>query len=204
MMTTTESKAAIFKDDGNLVGLPEILSCPNVSVSEAVNKPVPVPSRYVDERGEIHNLSVGSKRINLLSTKAGVMRSGDIHRDTQHDFIFSGSVQVWILKEDGCTVKKVYNRNSYIAISPFTPHIFEFLEDTVMAEWWDTPFYAWFYDPYRAIVKESFQSTQPGRFSLYEVTDKTSSVSTQKLWLGTALAVGLSLGYALGRGKDER
>lgn len=93
--------------DGALVGREELLDkSPNVTHPTVVNKLIPVPSIYKDGRGEIHSILVGDyKRINLLYTKKRVMRSGDIHRNMQHDFVFSGQVEVWFLKKDGSTMK---------------------------------------------------------------------------------------------------
>ncbi|GKY99512.1 hypothetical protein MPSEU_000905400 [Mayamaea pseudoterrestris] len=149
--------------DGPMVGTPLILQSKYVAEApERVNRPVPVPSFYSDDRGEIHNVCVGQtkstgsqrkgQRINLLYTKAGVMRSGDLHPNTQHDFVFSGSVKVWTLQKDGHTHVHVYNKNDVIAIPPFTPHLFEFEQDSVLAEWWDGDFKAWFYEPTKLIV----------------------------------------------------
>ena len=36
-------------------------------------------------------------------------------------------------------------------------HIFEFLEDTALLEWWDCPYQAWFYKPYRDRVAATLQ-----------------------------------------------
>jgi hypothetical protein len=190
---------------GSLVGTPDILSHAHVSDAPPnVNQPVPVPSIYRDERGEIHNLKIGDQRLNILHTKAGVMRSGDLHVDTQHDFVFSGKVRVWSMNENGITERTVYGPNQYIAIPPYVPHIFEFLEDTVIAEWWDRPFHSWFYQPYRNIVEASFHATTPGHLTHYLTVDKepiivgASSLADVKcLWTGVVL--GMTIGYFLGR-----
>jgi hypothetical protein len=191
---------------GSLVGTPDILSHSDVSEAPtSVNQPIPIPSIYRDERGEIHNFKIGGKRLNLLHTKAGVMRSGDLHAHTQHDFVFSGKVRVWTMNENGITRKAVYGPHQYLAIPPYVPHLFEFLEDTVIAEWWDRPFHAWFYQPYRRIVQASFQqATTPGRFSHYITVDRepiagvgASSLFVERWWTGVVL--GMTLGYLLGR-----
>jgi hypothetical protein len=193
---------------GSLVGTPDILSHSDVSDASNANQPVPVPSIYQDERGEIHNLKIGDERLNLLRTKAGVMRSGDLHADTQHDFVFSGKVRVWIMNENGITEKTVYGPYQYLEISPYVPHIFEFLEDTVIAEWWDRPFHAWFYQPYRRIVQLSFQTTTTtttlGHFSHDIMVDREAivDVSTSSLaakWWCTGVVIGMTIGYLLGR-----
>jgi hypothetical protein len=178
-----------------------------------INKPVPVPSVYQDARGEIHNFCLGNRRINLLYTRQGVKRSGDLHPTTQHDFVFCGLVQVWTLQKDGTTRKTVYAANQYIAIPPYVPHVFEFLEDSVVAEWWDdNQFYAWFYRPYRAIVDASFQTSDKGRFSHYILSSSTPAQSSEAsarddqyamqvyntMIMCTGVVVGLIVGYSLG------
>ena len=165
----------------------------------------------------------------FLPFSRGVMRSGDIHCCVQHDFVFYGRVCVWLLQADGSTQKTLYSDHDYIRIPAYTPHIFEFLTDTIVAEWWDGPFRAWYYAPYRNIVEaSSFISSskrrQRGSFSLYQLVHPTtaqqsSSVSNslqdnivslfqknnENPFLITwttgciVMAIGLSLGYILGR-----
>merc|ERR1711879_784539 len=96
-------------------------------------------------------------------------------KNTQMDFIFKGKVRVWVRDlENNCDVKKVYVANDFISISPGEPHIFEFLEDTVMAEWWEPmPFKAWFYRPYRELVDKKIKEALKGgalqgKFTLFE------------------------------------
>jgi hypothetical protein len=64
-----------------------------------------------DDRGSIDRLRVGGKRINLLFSKTGVMRSGYLHPETKYDFVVSGEVEVWILTNHG-TDKKVRSRSN--------------------------------------------------------------------------------------------
>ena len=192
--------------DGQVVGSKEILDSPNVlDPPPRINAPIVTPSVYVDSRGEIHNFEIFGRRLNLLATKGGVMRSGDLHRDCQHDFVFSGRVQVSILEPNGTTVNQVYSKNQYIRIPPYTPHVFYFLEDTVLAEWWDGPFRAWFYKPYRKIVDGTIAvKAKPGRFYHYILSESKSPVEGQSdlfrnLLLGVGIALGFTCGFALGR-----
>lgn len=193
-----------FPTDGPLVGSPQILheSRRVILPPATINQPVPVPSVFRDARGEIHNFVIGPQRLNLLHTKAGVMRSGDIHKDTQHDFVFRGKVNVWTLTPNGSTAKKVYGPNEYIAIPPYTPHVFEFLEDSVIAEWWDGPFQAWFYEPYRKVVQASFVASK-GRLARYAIMDHhplsifRNDKQLQFWWTG--LVIGVTLGYFWGK-----
>lgn len=46
-----------------------------------------VPSVIRDVRGEIHNLRIGGVRFNVLVSREGTMRSGDVHAQTQYDLI---------------------------------------------------------------------------------------------------------------------
>ena len=206
---------SINHQDGLWVGTPDLLhSRFVVDPPSRINQPVPVPSVYLDDRGEIHNFLIGKNdqfqghRVNLLYTKAGVKRSGDVHPNTQHDFVFCGKVHVWTLANDGKTVVQSYGANDYIAIPPYTPHIFEFEQDSVLAEWWDNgEFKAWFYEPYRTLVDASFSSKRPGVLSQYVLRSQQKEDSmastlhtfarSKLLWTGIAL--GVSLGFATGQ-----
>ena len=189
-----------YVEDGRNAGKRGILKSPNVCAAPpSVNRPIPVPSVYEDARGEIHNLRVGGSRYNLLYTRKGVMRSGDIHENTQHDFVFRGRVEVWRLQPDGTTDKTIYSSFDYIRIDPYVPHVFHFLENCVMAEWWEPQgFYAWFYEPYRKLVQQSIQPKQPGRFLLLKPDDEEKDRVANILMVGSGLAVGLVAGYFLG------
>jgi hypothetical protein len=193
--------------DGAMVGRSDILSSPNVTEAPPrINRPVPVPSVYKDERGEIHNFRIGDRRLNLLYTKAGVMRSGDLHKDSQHDFVFSGEVEVLLLEPDGSTSKTVYKDNEYIRVPPYTPHIFRFVQDTVVAEWWDGHFHSFFYEPYRAIVEKTItEKKEPGHFAHYSISLRKQHGLAESLrfinlpgwWAG--IVAGMAIGYMLGK-----
>jgi len=127
-----------------------ILESPDVYKPVSSNLETPV---FVDKRGEIHRLKIGGFKINILFSKKGVKRSGDLHPNVQYDFIFSGKVQIWYRK-DGQDVKKIYGPNSFIEIPPYIPHLFVFLQNTLMAEWWEGKFKAWYFRPYRNIIEK--------------------------------------------------
>mmetsp|Transcript_40991 Transcript_40991/g.108340 ORF Transcript_40991/g.108340 Transcript_40991/m.108340 type:complete len:316 (-) Transcript_40991:331-1278(-) len=198
--TLSTDALEVMKHDGPLVGTARIFDSSNVWTTSAPQEQIPTPSVYSDARGEIHNVSVGGKRINLLYTRKGVMRSGDLHKNTQNDFVFSGSVEVWTMRPDGGTDKKVYKTHEFLAIPEGVPHIFNFVEDCVLAEWWEpfgSPFGAWFYRPYRELVDASFapqSSDSPGTMTTLHPTPQPSS---RHLWeVGAALFVGLAVGAA--------
>lgn len=107
---------------------------------------------FEDTRGSIRRIVIGDRSYNLLYTRRGVFRSGDLHRTQQFDHILSGKVEVW-MREGGTDRKTIYGPGDSVTIPPGVPHLFRFLEDTVMAEWWDGPFETWYYRPYRDIVE---------------------------------------------------
>lgn len=39
-------------------------------------------------------------------------------------------------------------------------HLFEFLEENYLLEWWDCDFAAWYYEPYRARIAAQFKVQQ--------------------------------------------
>lgn len=146
------SKISAAVKDNVPVGTVDILNSPHVSEGPGRIAKAPVPSIYVDDRGDIHRLRVGGKRINLLYSVKGVMRSGYLHPHVMHDTVISGSVEVWTLAPTG-TVKTVYEQYQHFEIAPYVPHILYFLQDTVIAEWWHAPdFQCWYYHPYRKII----------------------------------------------------
>lgn len=50
----------------------------------------PVPSIFRDDRGEIHRMRVGGKRVNMLFSKKDVMRSGYLVMSRTVHFMVSG------------------------------------------------------------------------------------------------------------------
>ena len=175
-MASFEPPRESYPEDGRVIGTDAIFSSSNVipptnekgggvipippsspPLDDDGDDGIPAPSIYYDVRGEIHNVRVNGKyRISILYTRAGYLRSGDLHPNEQCDFVFSGKVRVWTLAENGSTTKTTYGQRSFISIPRGVPHVFEFVEDTVMAEWWEPRGYqAWFYGPYRDIVHRS-------------------------------------------------
>ncbi|KAK9856847.1 hypothetical protein WJX84_008135 [Apatococcus fuscideae] len=108
-------------------------------------------SSHYDNRGDIHKFKLSNNiTINLMRTEAGTMRSGDLHNCTQMDVILSGRAILRRLDVlSGQELVREYGANDFILIPPRIPHIFEFLEENYMVEWWDCPFEAWYYKPYR-------------------------------------------------------
>ncbi|KAL1495120.1 hypothetical protein AB1Y20_016987 [Prymnesium parvum] len=133
---------------------PEV--APSLSAPPEGHGDVRVPSLLRDVRGEVHNLKVGGFRFNVLVSRAGSIRSGDVHRSDQYDVIFSGLVSV-TTRERGRDRVREYGAGQLLVIPRHVPHLFRFLNDTVMAEWWAGPFEARYYRPYRTHVDRSMQ-----------------------------------------------
>lgn len=104
---------------------------------------------YTDSRGTIYK-SDGGK--NLLYTKAGVFRSGDVHPNIQFDSVIDGCVYV-TTREDNTDITTRYVSGDRFIILADIPHLFYFEEDSWLIEWWDGPFSCEYYEPYRLIVE---------------------------------------------------
>lgn len=127
-----------------------IFSSPDVYKPPAGDLSSPIQQ---DNRGSIHRLSVDGCSYNMLFTKAGFMRSGDLHKIKQFDTIMVGEVELRLM-EQGRETKTIYRTGETIIIPANSPHLFLFLKDTVMAEWWDGPFECWYFRPYRQLIEE--------------------------------------------------
>lgn len=134
----------------------------NIYSDPLVSKPETKPGAleapvFEDIRGKIERKEFGGNKFNIIETKKGFMRSGDLHKNRQFDLVLSGKIELWILQKDGTTKKEIINPNQLVVLGKNVPHLFHFLEDTVMIEYWDGPFEAWFYKPYRDIIDEQFR-----------------------------------------------
>ena len=111
-----------------------------------------------DVRGKIHKTPWG---VNVLFSKAGSWRGGDYHPNDQHNIVLKGKVAVTVqqgLSEEDLLYRGLHGANAYIHTEPGFPHLFHFLEDTVMIEWWSGPFSCTYYPPFRKIVEESMKA----------------------------------------------
>jgi len=106
---------------------------------------------HKDSRGEIRRFEVNGTKFNILITKAGLLRSGDIHPATQYDLILEGIVEITMKRGNtDVTVRK--GQNDLIAIPSGIPHLFKSITKSVVIEWWDGPFQAEYYKPYRKLI----------------------------------------------------
>ncbi|KAK9805617.1 hypothetical protein WJX72_008019 [[Myrmecia] bisecta] len=110
-----------------------------------------------DARGDIYRFKLGPNIIlNLMKTKAGTMRSGDLHNCTQFDVVLAGKAKLHTLDaETGDETIIMYGANDFIKIPARVPHLFEFVEENYMVEWWECDFQAWYYKPYRDRIDQA-------------------------------------------------
>jgi len=111
---------------------------------------------YRDSRGEIRRYEIRDVKFNVLFTKKGALRSGDYHPVEQYDLILKGKVKI-TLRKNGKDEIIQKGANELVTIPKNIPHLFEFLEDTIMLEWWSGPFEVEYYKPYRKFVEEQFE-----------------------------------------------
>lgn len=112
---------------------------------------------FKDSRGEIRRHNVQGAKFNVLISKKGTLRSGDFHPNTQYDLILKGTMKI-TLRKNNQDVVIIKRKNELIVIPPNIPHLFESLTKTIMIEWWDGPFQAKYYQPYRKAVEEQLNN----------------------------------------------
>ena len=110
---------------------------------------------HADERGAIYRFKIGGGAlVNMYFTRAGHMRSGDLHESAQYDVVLSGRARLTVMDpETGEELAAEYGPNDFVVIPPRWPHVFEFLEDCALLEWWGGAFAAWYYDPMRRRIE---------------------------------------------------
>lgn len=143
--------------------------------------------RHEDDGVVVSSSASRTLYVNVLFTRAGHFRSGDIHRCHQVNQIVAGRARVtmvhagkqkaggrgwwswwrwWGPQGDDGHAEAVTElvTGDQIVISPHVPHLFEFVEDTLMTESWvhgenrtQCAFQAWFYQPLRRRIPEETQ-----------------------------------------------
>lgn len=111
--------------------------------------------RFEDARGAYERRSfAGGEYVNLVYTRAGFLRSGDIHKCEQLNHIVFGRGTLTQLRRGRETVTHL--RGGDVArIPPHVPHLYAFHDDSLMTEAWRNPdgtpceFRAWLYKPLR-------------------------------------------------------
>lgn len=186
------------------VGTKDILESPHVSEGPGRIANSPVPSIFNDDRGEIHRVRVGHRRMNLLFSKKGVMRSGYLHPHVMKDFVVSGSVELWTLGQNA-TNKTIHKAGEYFTLDPYVPHILHFLEDTISLEFWDGPFSCWYYHPYRRVValQNSLVEDGSANHGLFQHlvpqdTPEKLGMEPSLFWWTAGLFMGAAVGFVVG------
>lgn len=125
------------------------------------------PTVFKDCRGEIRKLKFHGVEVNLVFTKAGALRSGDVHPSNQHDILLRGKIEItrhvhYVDIWGGAPGPKIGDERDiyrsgctpHIVICAGTPHLFRSVTSSVVLEWWDGPFKAKYYRPYRKLVEK--------------------------------------------------
>eukprot|EP00897_Mesotaenium_endlicherianum_P005257 jgi/Mesen1/475/ME000101S10698 len=120
--------------------------------------PAPMPTMGKDKLNASGQLGEGII-VNMMRTVPGTMRSGDVHNCTQFDVILKGKTRLRLKNlATGEEVTQEYSgQHDYIAIPPRVAHLFEFVEENYMIEWWACDFKSWYYKPYRDIIDSSLK-----------------------------------------------
>ena len=88
---------------------------------------------FTDDRGELVQLfRRGYSQVNVVSTRAGVIRGGHYHKlNTEAFYVISGKCLV-TARKNGEEEKDLFVAGDFFQMEPFASHSFEYLEDTVM------------------------------------------------------------------------
>jgi hypothetical protein len=117
-------------------------------------------SHFNDARGSYERRCFGagaSECVNVLFTRKGFRRSGDLHQDRQVNHIITGAVML-TQRIGGMDLTTEHRSLETIVLPAHTPHLYYFLEDTLMTEYWVdeqgnlAEFKAWLYTPYRDLI----------------------------------------------------
>eukprot|EP00756_Hemistasia_phaeocysticola_P049111 Hpha_TRINITY_DN23545_c0_g1::TRINITY_DN23545_c0_g1_i1::g.186386::m.186386 len=103
--------------------------------------------------------------VNIVFTRKGYLRSGDLHRHAQINHIVSGRANLTLRDvQSGRDEWREVKAGETVRIPPHVPHLYSFPEDTLMTEHWlqenglPARFEAWLYTPYRSrIPRRSLQ-----------------------------------------------
>ena len=130
----------------------DIVSAPSASLLGS--------SRFEDSRGSYERRCFGKAPevcVNILFTRKGFLRSGDLHADRQVNHIITGAVKL-TQRVGNRDVSSTHYKLETVVLPAYTPHLYEFLEDTLMTEYWIdakgdlAPFKAWLFTPYRDLI----------------------------------------------------
>jgi len=128
---------------------------PNILATHDIGEEVKYDNNFKehkDKRGIISRVDCDSIKFNVMTTKSGYYRGGEIHPNSQFNMVLSGRIDIFYLV-DGKNIWQQVMPNTLVIIEPYIPHLFYFVEDSVMLEWWDGPMTGWYYPDFRKYVK---------------------------------------------------
>lgn len=96
--------------------------------------------QFGDERGSLTQLvHQGYTQVNVLTTKAGVLRGGHYHkRSTEAFFVVSGRLTVEFRRDSEMQTES-FREGAFFQIPPYVSHSMRFEEDTVLVAMYDIP-----------------------------------------------------------------
>eukprot|EP01024_Parvocaulis_polyphysoides_P041712 TRINITY_DN38286_c0_g1_i1.p1 TRINITY_DN38286_c0_g1~~TRINITY_DN38286_c0_g1_i1.p1 ORF type:complete len:235 (-),score=23.59 TRINITY_DN38286_c0_g1_i1:336-1016(-) len=125
-------------------------------------------TEFHDDRGDIYKFKLADDVVvNMYKTVKGFMRSGDLHNCTQYDISLKGRA-ILTIRNIQTGQDEIIQVEPYqlIVLPPRMAHMFEFLEDNYLLEWWSCDFQAWYYPPFRSIIDaktEHLRQSQNGK-----------------------------------------
>jgi hypothetical protein len=142
--------------------------------SSPLVSPAPAPafdtasliSNFSDARGSYVRASFQKTEIsgplyqNLIYTRQGFYRSGDLHMCTQVNTMVTGRAELITIDSGGLEKRQAVLAGETVTTQPGIPHLFHFLaENSIMSEHWIhasngslCEYQAWFYKPFRDII----------------------------------------------------
>lgn len=93
---------------------------------------------FEDERGKLTQLvNKGFKQINVIESKAGVLRGGHFHKvNREAFFIIEGFLELTAIKADK-EIKYKFGKGDMFLIPELVSHDFYFITDTVLVSMYD-------------------------------------------------------------------
>lgn len=135
-------------------------------------------SAFSDARGAYHRLAFpgagagaggDAQYVNVVFSRAGAYRSGDMHKCDQVNLMVAGEAVLTTLRR-GRRVEQVMRAGDLVTTPAGVPHLFHFTADSTMSEYWVDRedggklcrFRAWYYKPFRDIIDKSLAGSAGG------------------------------------------
>jgi len=146
----------------NILDSPQVTEAPEASDTGSFRDARGAYQRHVFGEGSKYNKTY----VNLVYTHKGHSRSGDLHACEQVNHLVWGRAKLTRLIH-GEETETLLRAGETVKIAPHVPHLYYFVEDTLMTEVWQhpgthkpCPFKAWYFQPFRdRIAAESVERT---------------------------------------------